>query len=923
MGQTVHIPEVNPKASRWPLIFFGVVLLVVFANQIAVFVTDWLWYAHDAQQPEVFKKALATRGTIWSVTFAVCALCLHFNIRKALSLRVLYPSAPENQAQIAAARLLDVFQKHGMKLGSIIAFVLAVLVASPIAAQYEQYWMATAGTSFGVKDPTFGMDIGFFVFRLPWIQTMFSGIQATIFLTTALVAAAYFGLRPLAKAAGAEISQPAMRTHMGILLGLYIATIGGGMWLDRYEAVLSFTGQFTGPGLAAQSGLSAAIYAIIATLLLAVAVIINSKWGRPWVALFYGGAATVVTGLVCFTLIPYITQVSRVNPNRIANETPFAERAIEMTRFAYGLDKFEVKGFEVQDAPTPEEVEASRSTLQNMRLWDPQILASALENIQSLRPFYAFYDVDIDRYEINGEQRMVMLAPRDLNFRGVREESQSWDARTLVYTHGYAMTVSAVNEAADSGRPSFFALDMPPKSLRGFPEITTPQIYFSHYPPGTQEATGFLVMPSQQKEFDHPTDAEEAEISWTGERGTPLTGLNRLAFSLRFSDFSLLVSNAVTRDSRLVFRRNIVDRAQRVYPLLQFDADPYIVTVGGKLYWMLDGYTTTRGVPYSHHLSYQGRDINYVRNSVKIVTDAYSGEMTAYAFDEEEPILKAIRKTFPNLIKSKSEFPAELMPHIRYAEDGFKAQAQILTQYHVTEPRTFLSNEDLWEIPERPAVGSQIAPYYVQIRLPDEERDSFMLILPFTPNGKLNMIGWIGAHCDPDEYGRAVLYKFPKSSQTQGPIQMESTFAADKVIADINRQLNNDQSEIVPGNLLVIPIGSSILYVRPLFLQSKANSIPELKKVILGLQKRVVVGDTYEEALVKLFGESTPDEVADLPDEPEEPTDGETVPPDLIDRIQEALRLLDAADQALRDGDFARYGELQKQAREQLRQAAQ
>ncbi len=920
MGQTIHIPELNQKASRWPLLIISLGLIVVFANQISVFVTDWLWFAHDAQQPEVFKKALSTRGTIWTVAFAVSALCLHFNIKKALSLKVLYPATPSNQAQIAAARLLDMFQKHGLKIGSVASLILALLIASPIAAQYEQFWMFRAGGSFGMTDPTFGMDVGFFVFKLPWIQTMFVGVQALIFLTTAFVAAAYFGLRPLAKAAGAEISQPTMRTHMGILLGLYIATIGGGMWLDRYEAVLSFSGQFTGPGLAAQSGLDAAVYAIGAVMLLAVAVILNSRWGRPWTALYYGGVATIAIGLICFSLIPYITKVSKVNPNRIANETPFAQRAIKMTRFAYGVDQFEVKGFEVKDAPTAEEVEASRSTLQNMRLWDPQILASALENIQSLRPFYAFYDVDIDRYEINGEQRMVMLAPRDLNFRGVRAESRSWDARNLVYTHGYAMTVSAVNEAADSGRPSFFALDMPPKSLRGFPEITTPQIYFSHYPRGTQEADGFLVMPSLQKEFDHPTDEEEAEISWSGERGVPLSGLNRLAFSIRFSDFSLLISNAVTRDSRLVFRRNIVERAEKVYPFLQYDFDPYIVTVGGKLYWMLDAYTTTRGIPYSHGLSYQGRDINYIRNSVKIVTDAYSGEMTAYAFDEDEPILNALRKTFPNLIKSKSEFPAELMPHIRYAEDGFKAQAQILTQYHVTEPRTFLSNEDLWEIPERPAVGSQIAPYYVQIRLPGETRDSFMLILPFTPNGKLNMIGWIGAHCDPEEYGRAVLYKFPKSSQTQGPIQMESTFAADKVIADINRQLNNDQSEIVPGNLLVIPIGSSILYVRPLFLQSKANSIPELKKVVLGLQKRVVVGDTYEEALAKLFGESAPVETPDRPEQPEMP---ETVPVDMIDRIQEALRLLDEADAALRDGDFARYGELQKQARERLREAAQ
>jgi hypothetical protein len=470
-------------------------------------------------------------------------------------------------------------------------------------------------------------------------------------------------------------------------------------------------------------------------------------------------------------------------------------------------------------------------------------------------------------------------------------------------------------------------------------KIDQPRIYYSDFQTEAGIPTDpYVIVRTGVEEFDFPAQKGDQTYRWTGKGGVPVSGLlSKLAYSLQLKDGNLLISTNIREDSRLLYRRNIRERAELVYPMLQFDEDPYIVVLNGRLMWILDAYTSTDRIPYSQLQGYQGRRVNYIRNSVKVMIDAYDGSMVAYAADEKDPILQAYTRIFPGLIHPSKEIPQELRAHFRYAEDMLDLQAHVLATYHVKRPETFLTNEDVWEIPKevgRTGELTPMLPYYVQIRLPDEERDAFMLILPFTPRGKPNMIGWMAAHCDPDRYGELVLYRFPENTQTPGPSQMEALFNQDREIADINRQFNNERSEIVLGNLLVIPIGSSILYVKPMFLQSRTNKpIPELKKVILGLQDQVIVADTYVDALKRLFGPEVLNSTSiKAPAAPAQALEALQRPVVEVSASQakmpspevaEALRLLDQADAALRQGDFAKFGELQKQAREKLRKLTQ
>lgn len=904
------------------LLILGV---LIFGRQIISFYVDWLWFQHDAQAPEVFSRTFGTRVTLWLIGFLVAFTTIFLVGRQAGRTQVVFGGIPAEGGERQAADALAAVQKVAKGLGIGLGLLGGWIGATYLSAGYESVWLFQAGGEFGKTDPIFGMDMGFFVFKLPFFQMIINYLAGLLFFCVVISLLVVLGVGALAKAAKAEHSHPGGRRLIAVCLGLFLVAMGAQHFLGRYSFGVDMGELYTGPGYAANQALVAVTIMGALVALFGLVVIFagwSTKLDRP---LRPAGIGLLAIGFIGEVAIPGLTTAFVVKPNRIAIESPFVKRAIEMTRYGYGLDSMESKDFTVQDAPTAQEVADAESTLQNMRLWDPGILGTTLEAIQSLRPFYGFHDVDIDRYEIDGETRMVMLGPRNVMYEGVSQESQDWVTRHLVYTHGYGITMSAVNGATASGRPSFLVKNMPPEEAPGLEDIEQPRIYFSHYPPNSSGRRDYLILNSAQKEFDFPSDKEDAYYTWTGQRGIPLSGMARLALSFYTSDFiALQQSDAITADSRLILRRDIVDRAAEVYPMLRFDFDPYLVASEGKLYWMVDAYTTTDQIPYSRQTLWDGEWLNYVRNSVKLVVDAYSGEMTAYVF-EDEPLIAAQRRLFPDLFKDREEMPEGLLDHIRYGEDGFNVQAHILTQYHVTDPRTFISNEDAWEIPGERDRSVQIIPYYVQMRLPNEQRDSFMLILPFTPRQKNNMIGWMAAHCDPEEYGRVVLYKFPKNSQTQGPIQMEATFNADPQIADINRQLNNDQSQIVSGNLLIIPIGSSILYVKPLFLQSRVQPIPELKKVALGVQDRVVVGDTYQEALDKLFGQDAPIErPVQTEDEPDQP---ETAPPpvdrEALGEARRALQLLDEADAALREGDFSTYGTKQKQARDILRRLSE
>ena len=936
MGKSPKLRTGKMPKAVIALIVLG--LLLVVSPALSGLWVEWLWYRDDAQAPQIFEKVVVTQAILWLAGFLVPAIIFWVASGLPTKRTAVYGSGVGTPQQQAARQSLEAIGAAGAWPGRVIGLLISLGIAGSLRDLADEILLFTARGSFDKAAPVAGMDVGFFVFELPVYRELLALVTMTAAAAALMVLLPSFLLQGMAKAAGATLSGSSLGKASAGWAGVALVLIGLNAWLARFDTFTEAGRQFTGPGLANITAFQWTGFAAWGIVLAGVCGLVGIFMAKPWGLLKFVGPAALVFWIISALAVPGIVDQWQVKPNRIAAEGPYAEHAINMTRWAYGLDQFEDTAFQVQEQPTTAELATAKNTLANMRLWDPLILERSLESIQSLRPFYEFSDVDLDRYEIDGEQRMVMIAPRDIQLAGLSRESQSWDALHLVYTHGYGATVSAVNASTPSGRPAFLAKNMPPESVESFRKITEPRLYFGDFRPESRVGDSYIISPSNVEEFDFPTDNEDATHQWTGKRGIALNNpLLRWVLATQMGDINIAISRAVTPESRLVMRRDIVDRASRVFPMMQIDQDPYLViSPEGRLIYILDAYTVSDRAPYSAQNNTQLGGYNYIRNSVKITIDAYNGDLNAYAFLPDEPILKAIRTVFPNLIQDKSAMPEGLMAHIRYAEDGFLAQADVLTQYHVTDPRRFLSNEDAWQIPGENSERPRIDPYFVTMRLPGEDKEKFMLILPFTPREKKNMIGWMAAHCDPEDYGKVVLFKFPKNTQTQGPEQMEATFNADPGIADINRQLNNDQSRIVPGNLIIVPIGSSILYVKPLFLESRSNAIPELKKVALGLQNRVAVGDTYQQALEKLFG-SVAEEAAAAPksleDEDAPPTDAAATPPaaggapappaSSLEQARAALKLLDDAEAALKAGDFARYGELQKQARAVLEKLAQ
>ncbi|MCO5296907.1 MAG: UPF0182 family protein [Fimbriimonadaceae bacterium] len=902
-----------------------VALLVLLLAAIAPY-TDYLWYVHDARQPQVYLTAYAMRGKLFVVGFVVALGVLLLNLGKALTISVVYDKVPQTPAEMFLSNAVAYVQNNTGKVSKVVSTGLALLFGLSLQSAWNAALLASNSQVFGKNDPTFGMDLGFFVFKLPWLQVLANYAFGLLFVTTFLTTGIYLGLKALASLARIDLGRPAERVHVGVLVGLTAIAYAVQLWLHRYEFGLIDSAQFTGAGLAGMrrlAGLTA--FTIVLAAVGLVSMVFAKRIQRVRPVLVVGGSLFVLYVLL-LGVVPGLSQRLEVEPNKFEAEGPFALKAITMTRFAYGLDGMEVRESQVRDEPTAQEVAAAQPTLENMRLWDPEVLRRSIEGIQGLRPYYTFQDVDIDRYLLDGKQTLVMLSPRDIRVDGLSASARTWVNERLQYTHGYGLTMSPVNTATTIGQPTFVINDMPPKAPASLP-VDEPRIYYSDFRDGIgRSGESYAIVDTKIDEFDYPGQDSEQKTRWKGTGGVPIgSPLTKAVYSLALGDGNLLVSGNITSTTRLLYRRGVVERASLIFPFLHFDNDPYIVVFGGRLLWILDAYTTTGQVPYSARVG-GPEPLNYIRNSVKVVIDAYTGETTGYAVEPDEPILKAYRKIYPGLVKDPSAIPEGLRSHFRYPEDLFSLQSMQLAQYHVNDTTVFLNNEDAWDLAfERNISGdtAQMRPYYVQLQLPGEAKDGFMLILPFTPRQKGNLSGWLAAQCDPDEYGKLVLYKYPKGANIAGPTQMEARFNQDPVIADLNRQFNNDQSQILVGNLLVVPIGRSVMYVEPMFLQSRTSGIqpiPELKKVILGLNNKVVVADTYRQALEKLFGDGSaaPERVEVPPDQT--PPKPENPPSTVLDaaQVQELKRLLEAQDEALRKGDFARFGALREELRKRI-----
>jgi uncharacterized membrane protein (UPF0182 family) len=901
--------------NRWVAFGLLAILLLLSFNWIVRTYTEWLWF--DAQEyQEVWLTQWLVRVVVFVVFFVIAAAVLLVNWRLAYRRAV----------QATRISLLALPGMNTLVTGG--ALFTAFLFAAAAGAQWGQFLLYVYRQPFGVDDPIFGIDLSFYLFELPVFRSLHSWFIPLFVITLVGVGTLYLAdsWRGLRQGLWRPVFSAAMRRHLAILATIVTLMWALGYWLDIYELMYSSRGVATGASYTDLNAVLPALYAqLAATVLLAIAAAINifRQALRP---LVIAGGLWLVVFVGLGVIYPSALQRYAVEPNELSRERPYIQHNIDFTRLAFGLEEVDARPFGEVSELTNRDLVENRETLQNVRIWDDRPLQLTYAQLQELRPYYEFSPIDIDRYEIDGETRQVMLAGRELNKANLT--APSWVNQKLQFTHGYGVVMNPVDQVTPEGRPDFFIQDLPPKSSVDI-DVDRPEIYYGEL------INDVVFVGSDLEEFDYPVGTTNANSSYEGEGGVELSNiLRRLAFAIRFGETNLLLSDYITPETRVLLHRQIRERVRQITPFLAFDNDPYLVVADGRLFWILDGYTLSRNFPYSTPVE-QG--FNYIRNSVKATVDAYNGTVTYYLVDDEDPLIQAYDRAFPSLFLSLDEMPAELLAHVRYPKDLFSVQTRQYLKYHMADVQVFYNEEDLWEIPQEVFDTAQqpIEPYYVIMSLPGEERTEFLLIEPYTPAGKDNMIAWLAARSDPPHYGELVAYELPKQQLVFGPSQVEARVDQDPEISAQISLWNQRGSRVIRGNLIVIPMGSSFLYVEPLYLLAETSELPELKRVIVASGDRIAMRETLEEALIALIQAGpTVDQIVEEPPVSEVPAEGEvsaegeqpaegqvTSPtptprsaesPVMDETIQELIDAagehFEAAEQAQREGDWAAYG---------------
>jgi uncharacterized membrane protein (UPF0182 family) len=788
-----------------------------------------------------------------------------------------------------------------------------------------------------VADPLLGRDVSFYVFRLP----VFDAIRQQALLLTAatLIATGFFYVMGANVAAAPRYGiafwptlnlTPRARRHLSWLGALALALMAWGAWLDIPRTLITAA---SGDTSAVTFGASYAdVHGTIPVLRLQLVIlslgsvlafwngIATQRWPVPLAI-----AAYIVTVLGGTVYTGFIQQFV-VTPNEQEKEQPYILNNIAATRAAFALDRVDERELTGDAQLTAKDIIANAETVENVRLWDHVPLLQTFAQIQEIRTYYDFISVDNDRYLINGKQRQVMLSAREINTDSL--PNQSWVNNRLSFTHGYGLTLGPVNKVTTEGLPVLFVQNIPPVSTVDLP-ISEPSIYFG------EESSNYVLVKSNTPEFHYPSGDNNVTTTYQGSGGVPLGGrMRRLLLAARFGSLEILVSSQLRKDSRILFHRKITERVKEIAPFVEFDSDPYLVIDGGRLFWMMDGYTATSRYPYASTLSTaQNQRVNYIRNSVKAVVDAYNGTTTFYLAEPKDPIALTIANVFPKLFHPMSDMPAGLRAHVRYPEDIFAMQSSVYATYHMTNPAVFYNKEDQWQVPtidslERTA--QPIQPYYTIMKLPGEQHSEFIQMLPFTPRLKDNLSAWMVARSDGDHYGQIRSYRFPKQTVVYGPRQIAAKINQDQKISPQITLWNQQGSTVTFGTLLVIPIEESLLYVRPLYLGSSTKRIPELKRVIVSYGNQIVMAETLTKALVEIFGTSIapafePDRLEPDATSVVESTSampGAAAGPPLAANLTlsqlagELSAAIDRQDRALSEGDWAQFGEEHKKIRE-------
>ena len=962
----------NQPRRRWLSTVVVLLALVVFlASRVAGFYTDVLWF-NSVGFGDVLWRQLGTQFFLGIGSGAVVALLVIGNLLVARRLAPPYRMPTAEEAVVERYRQVLLPYAGRVILG--VGLLFGVLVGITMSGSWQTVLLWLNAVPFDRADPQFGRDIGWFVFSLPMytlINSWLSSVLVFVIMLTVLGHYVFGGIRPQAPAGRVT---PAANVHVSVLLALFVALRAWGFWLNQYLLSYSERGQVTGLSYTDVNAELPAYRLLVIIAAVCVLLFLANIRYRNYLLPAAGVGILLVAAVVLSGVYPAVIQRVQVAPQELDREEPYLQRNMDMTRYAYGLDAVDTSSFPADNSLTAGDIESNRTALESVRLWDPATLQATYQQVQAFRPYYEFSDVDIDRYEVDGETRQVLLSVRELDEGQIPAQARTWQNQRLVYTHGYGYAASPASAATAQGQPLFVARDIPPA---GNDEllVDNPRIYFGERPPL------YSIVGTDTDELDYPLESGDTSFERTTYEGTGGVDvgspLRRLAFALRFSEPNFLLSGLINADSKVLYNREIADRVQRVAPYLKLDHDPYAVAVDGRIKWVLDAYTTSDMVPYSDRndlgpltavdqrvfQTVQGPDgpliqeavlpvagiegeANYIRNSVKAVVDAYDGTVTLYARDPDDPVLAAWQKAFPSTFVDVSQASSELQAHFRYPEDLFRVQSSVYTTYHMTNPAEFYAKEDAWAIPRDAAVAANLGetassaqrskplrPYYLLLRLPGESEEEFALIQPFIPTGenRRNLIGYLAGRSDPDVYGQLSSFSFPPNRTVFGPEQMQSRIDAD---GDVSEQLtlwSEAGSTPSRGNLLVLPIEDSLLYVQPLFLQASQNSIPEMKKVVVAYGDSIVMGDTLAESLSELFGATVdvdpvgepvaPEAGEDGEDGEEPPPSGSSSDPRVAALVQRALDRFADAEEALRQGDLATYQEATDDAEALLRQA--
>ena len=857
----------KPVGGRSRLVYLlqfllpAAILLFIAVGMVTGYLEKWLWM-RELHYSGIFWTLFSVQWTMFAAAFVIVFAFMWLNLYQALGHSgALVPLGRPKKRTIAAGMGFDEpleLELSPMLLRSAVVFfslIIAWIAAEAFFSQWDSYLRFRYGGEFGTADPLFGIDVGFYVFQLPFYQLLQTSLMVLTFSALGGVSCiyGYAGARQIARGNGA-LSGETATAHISVLLFILVANWGFGFCLDHYELVYSRTGVVYGAGFTADHVTRFALWVMVVISALACALLAFNVFRPRQRVLLIGSGAYVAVYFVAILVVPALFQQLVVVPSELALETPYLKRFIDFTRKGYDLSDIQETSYPALAALTPEVMARNQDTIENIRLWDARPLLQMYQQTQAIRLYYQFYNVGVDRYHLNDGYHQVMLATRELS-RELPPAAQTWVNETLEFTHGYGLVMNLVSKTVGDGFPQYLLENVPATSSAGL-GITQPAIYYG------QMAPGYRIVGTGTKEFDYPKGNDNVYTSYAGSGGIPLDSFWRRAlFAWTKKDINILLTTYLRPESRIQMWRDVQTRVSSVAPFLRFDRDPYPVLSGGQLYWIQDAYTTSDQFPYANpHQAGFGQTVNYVRNSVKAVANMYDGTVQFYVMDPKDPILAAYQRAFPGVFKTIDQLSPDLKAHLRYPEDLFAIQSDEYKTFHMTDPQVFYNREDLWAAPNETYAGEKgpMEPYYILMKLPNSDRLEYLLMTPFTPQNRNNMISWMAARCDFPDYGSKLFYQLPKEKLVYGPDQIEAMIDQNPTISQQLTLWDQKGSHVIRGKLIVTPIENAFLYVVPIYLQAAGENFPQLKRVIAVSGDQVVMEPTLDQAMANLFAKQQP-----------------------------------------------------------------